>query len=243
MDFGYRRANQIIVHCRHMQNAVTRHCGRPNSEVHIVPHIILSDTKPRPTSDDGNTILFFGRIWEYKGLEYLIKAQPQITSERPTAKIVIAGRGEDFSRYRRMMSDPDRFVVINEDVSEEMRSELFSRASVVVLPYIDATQSGVVPIAYQFAKPVVATDIGGLPEMVVDGRTGFVVPPKDPASLALAIVRLLRNRSLRVRMGEAGKQKIETESSPSIVAAQTMRVYSIACNKSPSSVRLANTAA
>ena len=63
-----------------------------------------------------------------------------------------------------MMVHPERFIVHNEYVSDEKRAELFRRASVVVLPYIEASQSGIIPIAYRFGKPVVATTVGGLPE-------------------------------------------------------------------------------
>ena len=140
-----------------------------------------------------NTVLFFGRIWAYKGLEYLIRAEPLITAEIPDAKIVIAGKGEDFSRYRAMMVHPERFVVHNEFIPDDRRAELFARASVVVLPYVEATQSGVIPVAYTFSKPVVATTVGSIPEMVDDGRTGLLVPPRSEESLAEAIVSLLRD--------------------------------------------------
>ena len=75
-----------------------------------------------------------------KAWSYLIRAEPRIAAQVPNAKIIIAGRGEDFTRYRQMMVHPDKFIVYNEYVSHERATELFRRASVVVLPYIDATQ-------------------------------------------------------------------------------------------------------
>ena len=78
-------------------------------------------------------------------------------------------------------------------MSDEVRATLFQQASVVALPYIEASQSGVVPLAYMHMKPVVATTVGGLPEMVDDGRTGYLVPPRDEQALATAVVRLLRD--------------------------------------------------
>ena len=142
--------------------------------VDVVPHISLgSAPDDAPSHDQEPTILFFGRIWEYKGLEYLIRAEPLITAEVPNAKIVIAGEGEDFDRYRRLMVHPERFVVYNEYVSDDVRATLFQQASVVALPYIEASQSGVLPLAYMHMKPVVATTVGGLPEMVDDGSDGI----------------------------------------------------------------------
>jgi glycosyltransferase involved in cell wall biosynthesis len=174
---------------------------------------------------DGKVALFFGRIWGYKGLEYLIRAEPLITAQVPDAKIVIAGTGEDFDRYRQMMVHPDRFEVHNEYVTDAKRDELFGRASVVVLPYVEATQSGVVPVAYGYGKPVVATTVGGLPEVVEHGRTGLLVPPRNEAALAHAVVSLLSDPERAREMGRRGKEKLRQECSPQAVGQRTMEVY------------------
>jgi glycosyltransferase involved in cell wall biosynthesis len=198
----------------------------PSSTVHVVPHILIGDEAAgQNVQEEENLILFFGRLWEYKGLEYLIRAEPLITSRVPQAKIAIAGRGEDFDRYRRMMLHPERFIVYNEYVSDEKRAELFRRASVVVLPYIEASQSGVIPIAYRFGKPVVATRVGGLPDMVDHGRTGYLVPPRDAKALAEALVLLLQDKELRSQFGKNGRRKINVECAPELVAHKTRIVY------------------
>src|SRR5207249_10714390 len=107
------------------------------SNIHRMPHIqIGGDPVPAKFEEDENLILFFGRIWEFKGLEYLIRAEPLISARVPGARILIAGQGEDFERYRRMMKNPERFLVDNEYISELRAQEYFQRASVVVLPYI-----------------------------------------------------------------------------------------------------------
>ena len=123
------------------------------------------------------------------------------------------------------MVHPDRFVVHNEFISEACTADYFRRASVVVLPYIEASQSGVIPMAYSAAKPVVATTVGGLPEIVEDGRTGYLVAPRDAAQLADAVSRLLLDAQLRQRMGENGKRKMEAECSPSVIAQKTLDIY------------------
>lgn len=221
-----RSADQIIVHSRHVEELLAKELGRNVKNIHRLPHIqIGSEPAPVKFKEDENLILFFGRIWEYKGLEYLIRAEPLITSRVPQARILIAGQGEDFERYRRMMKNPEHFLVDNEYISEERAQEYFQRASVVVLPYIEASQSGVIPLAYSAGKPVVATQVGGLPEMVEDGRTGFLVPPCDVPQLADAVVRLLLDRNLRREMGICGKKKIEAECSPEVVAQKTIDVY------------------
>jgi len=74
-------------------------------------------------------------------------------------------------------------------VPNEEVSKYFCAADVVVLPYVSATQSGIVQIAYQFDKPVIATDVGGLSEVVLNDRTGYIVKPESPAEVANAVVR------------------------------------------------------
>jgi glycosyltransferase involved in cell wall biosynthesis len=200
-----------------------------------VPDIVLpADADTAPPQYDGKRILFFGRIWAYKGLEYLIRAEPLITAQVPDARIVIAGRGEDFARYRRMMIHPDKFIVHNEYIADDMLIRLFREASIVVLPYIDGTISGVVPIACTFGKPVVATTVGILPEMVDDGGTGLLVPPRDEGALAQAIVRLLSDGRLRDELGRNAKRKVEATFSPAAVARQTLRVYARAIESAAS---------
>ena len=226
MDFGYQRASQLIVHAEPLKRMLIDECRIRPELVHVVPHVSLCDLSDTASShDDPPTILFFGRIWEYKGLEYLIRAEPLITAEVPEARIVIAGEGEDFGRYRLLMDHPEHFVVYNEYIPDQQRSELFRQASLVVLPYIEASQSGVIPLAYSFMKPVVATTVGGLPEIVDRGRTGYLVPPRDERALADAIVHLLRDKPLRVRMGLNGRRKLDAECAPSVVARQTLAVY------------------
>jgi glycosyltransferase involved in cell wall biosynthesis len=231
LDRACYLARERIVHAPQMKRLLLDRLRIPSGTVHVVPHILIGDEAAgQNVQEEEHLILFFGRLGKYKGLEYLIRAEPLITSRVPQAKIAIAGRGEGFDRYRRMMLHPERFIVYNEYVSDEKRAELFHRASVVVLPYIEASQSGVIPIAYRFAKPVVATTVGGLPAQVDDGKTGYLVPPHDVRALADAIVRLLLNRDLRRQLGANGKRKITVEASPDVIARRTEKVYQLAVN-------------
>jgi glycosyltransferase involved in cell wall biosynthesis len=123
------------------------------------------------------------------------------------------------------MKNPERFVIRDAWISNEERATLFQRAAVVVLPYVSATQSGVIPVAYSFRKPVVATTVGALPEYVDHGRTGLLVPPCDEKTLAAAVVRLLRDPDLRHSMGENGKRTLFEKCAPDVVARSTVEVY------------------
>jgi glycosyltransferase involved in cell wall biosynthesis len=226
-DLACFRARERIVHAPQVKEQLTKRTGVPAHTVHVIPYVIVGDVdiSARVDVQPQPEILFFGRIWEYKGLEYLIRAEPLITARVPQVRIVIAGTGEDFARYRAMMVHPDHFIVHNEYVSDEKRAELFRRAAVVVLPYIEASQSFIISIAYRFGKPVVATTVGGLPEMVDHGRTGFLVPPRDIESLAASVVDLMQNDEMRRAFGQNGMRKVNVECAPEAVGLQTVNVY------------------
>jgi glycosyltransferase involved in cell wall biosynthesis len=236
-DLACFQARERIVHAPQVKELLVNRTGILPGTVHVMPYVMVGDVDVSVGEDisEEPLVLFFGRIWKYKGLKYLIEAEPLITSRVPDAKIVIAGTGEDFEPYRRMMVNPENFIVHNEFVSDEKRAELFRRASVVVLPYIEASQSHITCIAYRFGKPVVATAVGGLPEMVENGRTGYLVPPRNPQELADAVVRLMKDNQLRHSFGANGMQKVNVECAPAVVGQSTARVYRIATSRASSS--------
>lgn len=194
----------------------------PVGEYDVAPFTQYSN---KNIKEKGNLILFFGSIWEYKGLKYLIKAEPLISKVLPGIKIIIAGKGEDFKKYRDLMKNEENFIVYNDFISFKHGAELFQKSSVVVLPYIDATQSGVIPVAYGFKKPVVVTDVGSLPEIVDNGKTGFIVKPKDPEELSKAIISILENKNLKREMGDNAYKKLKNELSWEIVGEKSICVY------------------
>lgn len=220
--------DQIIVHGEIQKKEMIKKYRNPPEAVHVLPrgvNSIYKSYKEKEVEEEKHRILFFGRIWEYKGLQYLIKAEPIITKKVPEAKIVIAGRGEGFDKYKRMMVHKDKFKVYDRHIPNEMVPDLFQKSSVVVLPYIDASQSGVVPLAYAFKKPVVVTNVGCLPEIVEQGKTGYIVPPRDSEKLAEAIVDLLKNDLKRKKMGEAAYKKTINELSWDSIAVKTIEIY------------------
>ena len=222
------RANKLIVHGKKLKEAMVRKFEKSPRDVHVMRRGVNSIYRryiERPYEDNGRTVMYFGRIWGYKGLKYLIECEPIITRKVPDVKIVIAGVGEDFSKYEDMMVNRENFVVHNRFIPHKMVAQLFQQASLVVLPYVNGSQSGVIPMAYAFKKPVVVTDVGSLPENVDHGITGFIVPPRNKEKLADAIIELLLKPKKREKMGESAYRKTQNELSWQNIARKTVEVY------------------
>lgn len=142
------------------------------------------------TDSTKKTLLFFGLIREYKGLDILLKAMNLLNDQY---QLIIAGECYgDFKKYQDIIDtlhNKTNIKVLEEYIPDEMVSTLFSASDVLVLPYRDATQSGVVAVAYQMETPLIATNVGALGETVRKGSTGMVVNNATPEELANSIVQ------------------------------------------------------
>jgi glycosyltransferase involved in cell wall biosynthesis len=218
-------ADAIIVH-GDKQKKILHEKGIRSQKVHSMPHGDYSYyTKwSDVVSEEENTILFFGQIQEYKGLKYLIEAAPKVASAIPNAKFIIAGGG-DITKHTDSLKDKTLFEIHNRFIPDEEVAYFFQRASIVVLPYIDASQSGIVPVAYAFKKSVVVTNVGSLAELVEDNVTGFVVPPRNTDELSKAIIRLLKDDNQREKFGLAAYNKMRSELSWDKIADKTVQIY------------------
>ena len=164
------------------------------------------DNESKCISGTDGYILAFGRICRYKGFDFLMPAMKKVHEVHPECKLVIAGKGEfhfDICEY----SSLDYIDLRNRFIPDEEMVSLVKNALFMVCPYTDATQSGVIMSSYAFYRPVVATNVGGLPEMVIDGRYGLIVKERDVDALAEAIIKLLDNRALL----EEFSKNIETD--------------------------------
>jgi len=141
---------------------------------------------------DRNVVLFFGLIRPYKGLNHLIAAMPEVLREVDCGLLVAGEFYDDKAKYTSLVEQLDlglRVRIEDKYIPNEDVHLYFEAADVVVLPYVEASQSGIVPIAYAFNTPVISTRVGGLPEAVMEGKTGFLVDAGNSAQLAEAIVR------------------------------------------------------
>ena len=142
-------------------------------------------------------VLCFGFIKPYKGVVHLIDAAAPLQREfGDGVRVLIVGDiyGDPQPYRDRIAASPARGIIelVDGFVPDDTVEDYFVAADLVVLPYVSATQSGIVQIAYNYERPVVTTDVGGLPEVVRDGETGYVVPPADPQALAAAVTRFFR---------------------------------------------------
>lgn len=130
---------------------------------------------------DDQVILFFGYVRKYKGLDVLIKAFPKILQNNPNTFLLVVGEFYDnpniYFQLIEKLNIKERVKVINQFVANEEVGKYYLASDVVVLPYRSATQSGILNVAYGFKKPVIVTNVGGLTEFVVEGKTGFVINP------------------------------------------------------------------
>jgi glycosyltransferase involved in cell wall biosynthesis len=195
------------------------------ARVRLVPHPTYDFTAEPPPDqatarrelglDESRVILFFGFIKAYKGLMVLLDAVPglRILIGDDFRLLVVGDFYEDDAPYRRRIAElsiGDRVTLVPGYTPNEAVPRYFVAADLVVLPYLSATQSGIVQIAYRYDRPVVTTNVGGLPEFVTEGETGYLVPPGDPAALAAAIARFYGEADRKAMARAIAARRAET---------------------------------
>jgi glycosyltransferase involved in cell wall biosynthesis len=193
-NFSIRQADRCVLLSQSLKQSLIQR-GVPAERIDVIPHGPLfyqsrSSQNRNLKLDKGKpVILFFGRITSYKGIDVLINSFKELKSTHH-AQLLIVGEG-DMTPYNPLLKDLPEVEVINRWIPEDEVGEWFERATIVVLPYTKATQSGVVTIAATYQLPVVATQSGGLPEQIQHGKTGLLVEPGSSDELVQALIRLL----------------------------------------------------
>jgi D-inositol-3-phosphate glycosyltransferase len=242
----YGLSDHIFVHTDKMKRELIGRFNVTDEKVSVIPFGINKTVPDSGLSSEeakrkvgiaaaDKTLLFFGQIAPYKGLHYLISAFAELVKEDRDYRLIIAGKpkwsGEYWTEIERMIAANkvgERIIDRIEHIPDGDTETYFKAADVLVLPYADIFQSGVLFLGYNFGLPAVATDVGSLKEEIIEGQTGFVCRPKDPFNLAATIRRyfasslyceLDRQRSIIREF--AGERYSWSE-----VAARTTRVYS-----------------
>jgi glycosyltransferase involved in cell wall biosynthesis len=178
---------------------------------------------------DAPVALFFGLMRPYKGIEYLLDAFAQVQERLPNARLLLVGRAPDgFAPFDERI----RALGIASAVIAEPRylalSELwrwFTAADVVAAPYVTASQSAVVQLAFAFSRPVIVTQVGGLLEAVQPGATGMIVPPRDSQALADALCEMLSDQARAAAWGQNAYTYAHDHLAWDGIARQTAALY------------------
>ena len=200
------------------------------TRVEVVPHgdeSVYATGEPTDAGTAPEVVLFFGGLSRYKGLDLLLDAFAQVRERRPAACLVVAGPvvDVDVDRLRRRADAIGSVDIRPGYVPVAEVPALVASARLVVTPYLRANASGVAHLAHTLARPVVATDVGDLGEVVRNGETGILVPAADPRGLAGAMDCLLADPRLATRLGAEGRARLREGSSWRQVAEQVTEVY------------------
>jgi glycosyltransferase involved in cell wall biosynthesis len=207
--YAFRHADYFIVQSEAVERDLLQ--LNPRAVYRKIPHPvyeIFGESIPKGEArkllgiDAENVMLFFGYVRPYKGLMVLLEAMKELVNgkwqeENDVLLLAVGEFYDDEAKYRQKVKDlhlESRIRFVSDYVPNDTVRLYFSAADVVILPYLSATQSGITQIAYNFDKPVIATDVGGLAEVVIDEKTGFIIPPDNPEELAGAIRKFYTER-------------------------------------------------
>lgn len=242
----YNMVDFVIVHAESNRKQMATVLKISPSKITVIPwgnlllysqNVSLTQGEAREKlalQESEKVVLFFGHIRENKGLSYLLEAFQRVIQSIPDSKLVIAGELETtdstFECYESLINR----LGLNDKVLTNYRYITFAEVplyflatDIVVLPYVNFTaQSAVLHTAYAFKRPTVVTKVGGLPDLVEDGRSGIIVPPHHVAALAEAIIWMLRNPLQARKMGEFGNHLVTTKYSWGPIGMQTKELYS-----------------
>jgi glycosyltransferase involved in cell wall biosynthesis len=245
----YRNADAIIVHGHRLKENLIEIASVPSEKVYVLKHgnynfvadqyVRWDRTLARASFDfreDDLVVLFFGMIRPYKGVDTLIEACRQVREQCPGVgrrlRLIIAGR--PLKNYWQEGGYPQQIAAagleeqtncIVEHIEMADIGRFFHASDIVAVPYKSGSQSGVLQLAYSFAKPVIVTDVGCFKDVIEDGKTGLLVPPDDSTQFAQALIQLLDSPENANKMGQAGRSYAETELSWEGIAAETEQVY------------------
>jgi D-inositol-3-phosphate glycosyltransferase len=213
----YRSFDHIIAHAKSNRQMIIEQFKVYPDKVTVIPHgeysglatEYLSKTRARELlniNPSNRVLLFFGYIRTYKGLYLLLDAFADSLKRIPNAHLIIAGQPqENFEPYMekiRRHNLQNHISLHLEYIPNEKISQFFSASDIVVLPYIKIYQSGIVYLAFGNKRPVIATDVGGLPEIVQNNKNGYLIPANDQNALVSTLIKALSEIDLLEKMGE-----------------------------------------
>jgi len=214
IEFTLRRADDVTATSRMLADETKRYMSA-DRPVHTIPFGVDIDRfRPQTSARRGGVTVGIVKKLEKKyGVEHLIRAFATITSAHPEARLLIVGDGSEEMALRELARQLgiEKSVIFAGFTKNDRVPYYLHQMDVFVVPSVMSSETfGVAAVeAAACGLPVIASDIGGLPEVVIDGQTGFLVPPAAPAAIAEKLLLLIENLPLRRKMGEAARKFVE----------------------------------
>jgi L-malate glycosyltransferase len=214
LRYNFKRADRVTATSQMLAGATAPFCP-PGTHVHVIPFGVDTDVFCPPAhkhseTDRSPTVGIVKTLRPRYGIRELILAFHQIADSFPDARLVIVGRGEQYTELQALIAnlEMDKRITLAGQAGHDQIPRYLQSFDLFVVPSLTDRESfGVAAVeASACGLPVIASQVGGLPEVVLDGRTGLLVPPGDINALAAAMARLLSKPELRARMGQAGRQ-------------------------------------
>ena len=244
----YGLAHCVIAHNRVSQRELVRVLGIPERKIHVIPHgnylAHLGAVPPAGSArvklnlpPGAQVLLFFGQIKEVKGLDLLLDALATVKAAVPEVCLVIAGKmwGPDFAQYQSQIERLDlagHCVAHIRYIADDEVGAYYAAADLVVLPYRKIYQSGVVLMAMSYGKPVLASDLEGMKELVEDQVTGFLFRAEDATDLAKRLEAVLADRAGMQRVAAQGLELMRDAYGWEHIGRLTAQCYDAASRRS-----------
>jgi len=226
VNFISGKPNSVILHSTNTKTDYLSNYSPLNKEVNVIKFGLFETYRlfPDQTHEESRTLLYYGIILPYKGLEYLVEAFKIVRNEIKDVRLIIAGRGQIY--FDETILKEEGIELINRTITEEELVHLNKRATLVICPYTSASQSGIPATSFIFDKPIIASNVEGVTEYVIDGYNGILVPPGDTLSLASGIKRLLVDNKLKNKI-KTNIRKLNDESGSTwiSIAEETIEIY------------------
>ncbi|WP_026674707.1 1,4-alpha-glucan branching protein domain-containing protein [Alkalihalobacterium bogoriense] len=221
-----QQANHIIVCSQFMKTEIHTSFKTSLEKISIIPNGVILKEKHKVNVEDGQTVIAIGRFVYEKGFTVFIDAAKHVLLKYPKTRFILAGQGEmkqDYVKQIQQVNIAESFH-IKGFLQENEKWDLYHEASVVCIPSVYEPFGIVALEAMACGKPIVASNTGGLKEVVVHNQTGIIVPPCDSERLAEGIIELLSKPNRAEQLGERGRQEVQ-QYCWSEVTAQTTNVY------------------
>lgn len=247
----YTAVDGILIHSRYIQRKLLDAFRVDAAKTCVIPHGNFSLYVPDEPIEgasarqqlglgpEDRVLLFFGYIRPYKGLELLIDAFTTAAARDPHLKLVIAGKpqneqlAEQYAQQIQATSVAGRILFHDRFIPFEEVALYFTAADLVVLPYKAIDHSGIMHLAYSFGKPIICTPVGDFPEVIEQGKSGFVLQSSDAACLVDGITTAFSDMQLLAQMGTYARNLGKTRYSWNEIARRTLHFYETIAGRQP----------